>query len=88
MKSRLDQTALPSPEIAFADQQSLAKHSSRDSSGEFALVKFALLDDEHLVDQIGMIQQNAILSHHLKVNDIAVVARHAAHSLERIAAQV
>jgi hypothetical protein len=88
MKGRLDQTALPPPEIAFTDQQSLPKHSARDSSGQLALVKFPLLDNEHLVDQIRVIQKNAILSYHLKVNDIAIFASHAAHSFKRITAQV
>jgi hypothetical protein len=35
-----------------------------------------------------MIQQDAFLHHHVEANDVAVLARDAAHSGERIAAEM
>ncbi len=87
MKCRLRQAPLTPPEFAFADQQTLAEHPHRDSSGQLALVKFALLDHEDLIDQVGMIQQDAFLHHHVEANNVAVVASHLPHSGERIAAE-
>ena len=38
-------------------------------------MKFALLDDDNLLDQVGMVQQDALLLHHAEAHDIAVFAR-------------
>ena len=88
VERRLRQPPLPPPEFAFADQQALAQHPHGDSPGQLALVKFALLDHEHLIDQIGAIQQDAFLHHHVEADDVAVVAGHLPHSGERIFAEV
>jgi hypothetical protein len=47
-----------------------------------------MLDDENLIDQIGMIQQDAFALHHVEKDNIAIFARHAAHGIERIVAQI
>ena len=88
MKRRLREPPLPPPEIAFADQQALAEHAPGDAARQLALVEFALLDDEHLLDEIGMIQQDAFLHHHVEADDIAILARVAPHHAEGIAADV
>ncbi len=88
MKRGLREPPLPPPEIAFADQQALAEHASRDAARQLALMEFAVLDDEHLLDEIRMVQQDAFLHHHVEADDIAVLARVAPHHAEGIAADV
>ena len=88
MKRRLRQPPLPPPEIPFADQQALAEHPAGDAPRQLALVEFALLDDQHLFDEIGAIEQDAFLHHHVEANDIAVLARVPLHRAQGIAAHL
>src|SRR5580692_2361655 len=52
---------------------------------EFALVKLVLLDHQHLLDKVGMVQQDALLHQHVEENDIAVLPREGPQHVQRIA---
>src|ERR1700730_1952364 len=84
MERRLGQSPLSSPEFAFADQQTLPEQSLGHPLRQLALVKFTLLDDEHLLDIVRMAQQDAALEGDGQPHNIAVLARGAAHRAERV----
>ena len=86
MECGLRQAPLPSPEIAFADEQALAKKAFDDALGQLALVKFRLLDDQYLLDVVRMIQENAVLKGNRHANNVAVLARDAAQRAQGVLA--
>src|SRR5690348_1439191 len=85
MKRRLRQSPLSPPEVAFADEQPLAEQRSSHASRQFAFVEFGVLHHENLLDQIRIVQQDALLPRHDKTHEIAVLARHARQHTQRIA---
>ena len=88
VKRRLRQPPLPPPEISLADQQSLSEQPFRGFLAQRALVKLILLEDQHLLDVVWVIQQNPALQDHGNPHDIAILARRAAHHLQRISQQI
>src|SRR6185312_5122725 len=88
VERRLRQPPLPPPEIAFADQQSLAEQRSSHAPRQFALVEFGVLHHEDLLDQIRIVEQDALLPRHDKTHEIAVLARHARQHAQGIPAHL
>src|SRR5690348_7522294 len=85
VKRRLRQSPLSPPEVAFADEQPLAEQRSSHASRQFAFVEFGVLHHENLLNQIRIVQQDALLPRHDKTHEIAVLARHARQHTQRIA---
>ena len=61
MEGGLRQTPLAPPEFPFAHQQPLAEQTADNDLRQVALVKLALLDHKNLLDEIRVIQKNALL---------------------------
>lgn len=78
VKSGLRETALAAPKITLANEQTLAEKTLDNALGQFALVKFGLLDNEDLLDEVRMIEEDAILKSDGKADDVAVFASDAA----------
>jgi hypothetical protein len=78
VKGRLREAALTSPEVALTDEQTLAEKTLDNTLRQFTLVKFSLLDNEDLLDQVRMIKEDAILKSDRKTDDVAVFAGDAA----------
>jgi len=79
MKGRLRESPLAPPEISFADQQALSQKALGGFFGQRALVKFALLEEQQLLNVIGVVEQDAALQNHRDAHDVAVFARRVAH---------
>ena len=88
MKRGLRQPPLPPPEISFADQQALPQQALGGFFRQRALVKFALLEKQQLLDVIRMVQQNAALQDHRDADDVAILPRHPAHQFQRVLQQI
>ncbi len=88
MKRGLREPALAPPEISFADQQALPQQALGGFFRQRALVKFALLEKQQLLDVVRMVQQDAALQNHRDADDVAVLPRHAAHQFQRVLQQI
>ncbi len=86
MKRRLHQPALPQVRRAFAGQQALAEQTPR-ALETASLQEIALVGDQHVFDEMRMIEQEQMLARHVHVRDVAVGAREVAEEGERIAAR-
>ena len=56
MKSRLDQSPLPQPEVVFARQQAVAQKNGTHPQNEM-LDKVFAVGDEYILNQVGMIDE-------------------------------
>src|SRR5579864_1911172 len=87
LKRGLRQTPLTPPEISFAIEQAVAEQAAGGDFRERALVKFVLLDDENLFDQVGLIDEKASLSESEgKTNQVAIIARASGEKIEAVLA--
>ena len=85
MKGGLRQAPLPSPKVAFADQQALPQQAFGHILGQRTFVKFRVLHDGDLLDVLRKVQQNSILPENADTNDVAVLAGQAHQRSQRIA---
>ena len=72
----------------IVEGQQVGSGLAGDELGELALVKLGLLDDEDLLDMVGMREQDALLEADGKSDDVAELARIFLHGSERIAAHL
>src|SRR5262245_13354449 len=70
---------------ALARQQTLAKHLSRPFETA-TLQKVALVGDEDIANQVGVVEQKEVLPRHVHVRDVTVGAREVTEERDRIAA--
>jgi hypothetical protein len=85
MKRGLHQAALAQPEIAFAGEQTVAEEFAIGLQAA-ALDEFLVVGDDHLLDEIGMVQQDDAIVQRLPGEDVAVRAGPAGEHGERIKA--
>ena len=74
MKGRLRQAPLPEMKFAFAGEKSLAQHLLR-AYERATLGEVLLIRDEHVADQIRMIEQVDALVTDFEEHDVAVLFR-------------
>src|SRR5271156_573261 len=74
VESRLGESPLPAPEIAFADQQALAEYPLRHIFRQRTFVEFCLLNDCDLLDVLRKVQQNSMLFENVDADDVPVTA--------------
>ncbi|HVA18443.1 MAG TPA: hypothetical protein VMV59_12100, partial [Candidatus Dormibacteraeota bacterium] len=88
LKRGLRETTLTPPEISFAIEQAVAEQTAGGDFRERAFVKFMLLDDENLFDQVGMIDEQAGLPEsEWKINEVAIIARATGEKIEAVLAK-
>ena len=86
MKGGLREPPLAAMIFALARQQSFAQQTLR-ALQRTPLHERILMRDEHILDEVWMVEHVGVLRPHAEVNDVAVVARQRRQKGERVAAE-
>src|SRR5688572_32798313 len=78
MERRLSEPPLTQMELVLAREQAVSEQSSRALEAA-ALVEVLLVRDEHVADQVRMIEQVQVLRADLVVRDVTVALVHSDH---------
>src|SRR5690348_13273602 len=88
LKCWLSETALAFPKFSFAVEQTVAEKRPHDRLRQRAFAEFMLLDDQHLLDEIGAVEQNSPAANDGKRNHIAIIVSGANEESEQISANI
>ena len=84
MEGRLREAALPAVVLALARQKPFTEQTLR-ALQRAPLVEAFVVRDEHVADEVGMIEEKGALRPDAEPRHVAVVAREAREKLERVA---
>src|SRR5262249_13769386 len=84
MERLLDQPPLPEPEVALAVDQAVAINLAKDPLLRFPLEKAFPCGDEHLADEVGVVDHVATIGSDMNVSDVSVKPGHLLKKHQRL----